>query len=336
VDRDEPAGDSGEDRLIARFFRPLVTAPGALGLMDDAATLTPPPDHDLVLTVDALVAGVHFFPHDPPDLIARKALRVNLSDLAAKGAAPAGCLLALALPSDTPEAWLEAFSRGLRADVEEFACPLFGGDTVSTPGPLTISVTAFGTLPRGTAVRRRGARPGDRIVVTGTIGDAALGLALRRGDEAAARWSLNEEQRSLLIGRYLMPRPRLAVAEALRISATAAMDISDGLIGDLAKLCRASGVAATVQAAAVPLSDGARRACDADPAVRTTLLGGGDDYEILATVPPAALSQLQRRGAELGIPFTDIGVIEAGDGPVSVLDRNGKALDLARASFSHF
>src|SRR5208337_4788099 len=180
VSTQKPQDESGEDRFIARYFRPLAQHPGAFGLRDDAAVLTPPPGHDLVLKTDPIICGVHFFPDDPPDAVARKALRVNLSDLAAKGAKPAGFLLALALPQDVGPDWVEAFVVGLGSDAMQYGCPLLGGDTDRTPGPITVAITALGTLPHGSIVRRRGARVGDHIFLTGTIGDAALGLALRR------------------------------------------------------------------------------------------------------------------------------------------------------------
>ena len=172
--RGESGQESAEDRLIARHFKPIARHPGALGLTDDAALLTPPAGHALVVTADAVVGGVHFFPNDPPDAIAKKALRVNLSDLAAKGAKPAGFVLTLALPKGVGDDWLKALARGLGQDAKKFDCPLLGGDTVYTPGPVTISITAFGTVPDGTMVQRSGARAGDHVVVTGTIGDAAL------------------------------------------------------------------------------------------------------------------------------------------------------------------
>src|SRR4051794_22758949 len=234
-----------EDELIARFFAPLASE-GGLGLKDDAALLRPAAGHDLVLTVDALVAGVHFFPDDPPDAIAAKALGVNISDLAAKGASPAGFLLALALPDDWSEAWLAAFAEGLGEAARAFACPLLGGDTVRANGPLSLSVTAVGQTPAGRMVRRTAARDGDRLCVTGRIGDAALGLGLRRGEGAPWAASLGETERAFLLDRYLRPRPRLALAPALRDHARAAMDVSDGLAGDLAKMMRASGVSAVV------------------------------------------------------------------------------------------
>src|ERR1700704_2889443 len=195
----EPEPQSGEDRLIARYFRPLATHPGALGLVDDAATFTPPAGADMVLTADALVGGVHFFTDDPAGMIAQKALRVNLSDLAAKGAKPVGFLLSLALPEGVGEEWLAAFSRGLGAAAQGYGCALLGGDTVRTTGPVTISITALGTLPRATMVGRSGAGAGDRVVVTGTIGDAALGLLVRRDPATAERWALDHRQRDHLI-----------------------------------------------------------------------------------------------------------------------------------------
>src|SRR5436190_22517394 len=195
---DEQEAGSGEDHLIARYFRPLATHPGAFALLDDAAALAPPAGCDLVLKADGIVAGVHFFADDPPDTVGKKALRVNLSDLAAKGAKPLGFLLTLALPREVGDAWLAPFARGLGADAELFDCPLFGGDTDRTPGPITISVAVFGTVPHGRMLRRAGAQPGDRIVVTGTIGDAALGLALRHDPSAAQRWAVTGEQFNLL------------------------------------------------------------------------------------------------------------------------------------------
>ena len=245
---------SAEDRLITRFFKPLATQPGALGLSDDAAFLTPPPGCDLVLKTDAIVGGVHFFSDDAAHTVASKALRVNLSDLAAKGARPLGFLLSLALPKEIGEDWLTDFAEGLRGDAVLFGCPLFGGDTDRTPGPITISIAMIGSVPEGTMVRRAGARPGDRVFVSGTIGDAALGVMVRNGKE----WKLSEAQRRHLVSRYLLPQPRNVLAEAVRTHASAAMDVSDGLAGDFAKLCRASGVAADIEVARVPFSDAAK------------------------------------------------------------------------------
>jgi len=322
---------SPEDRLIARFFKPLATHPGALGLSDDAAFLTPPAGFDLVLTTDAIVGGVHFFPEDAADTVAGRALRVNLSDLAAKGARPLGFLLSLALPREIGEQWLEGFAQGLRADADLFGCPLFGGDTDRTPGPIVVSIAMFGTVPEGTMVRRAGAKAGDRVFVTGTIGDAALGVMMRNGK----RWKLDEPQRQHLLSRYLVPQPRNALAEAVRIHASAAMDISDGLAGDFGKLCRVSGVAADVDVARVPLSEAARAVIAANPDAVESVLTGGDDYEIICTVPPAKAGSFHAAAGAANVAVSEIGEIKGGEG-TRFIAPDGRALTFKRASFSHF
>jgi thiamine-monophosphate kinase len=327
---------SGEDRLIARFFRPIARHPGAGGLIDDAAVLTLPPGCDLVLTADSVIGGVHFLPDDPADAVAYKALRVNLSDLAAKGAQPAGFLLSLAIPESTGEDWLAAFARGLGEDAERFGCPLLGGDTDRTPGPVTASIAAFGTLPAGSMVTRSGAKTGDRIVVTGTIGDAALGLKLRREAELAERWRLTPIMRSHLAERYLIPQPRNAAAEAVRGHVSATIDVSDGLAGDLGKLCRASNVSAEVQVARVPLSEAARAALAGEPALIETILAGGDDYEIVGAVAADKLQSFRAAAEAAGVPVTEIGQVVAGDAAPRFVGADGRALALTRVSFSHF
>src|SRR5262245_3925644 len=332
---EEEAAESGEDRLIARYFKPLATHPGAFGLADDAAAIVPPPGCDLVLKTDGIVGGVHFFPDDPPDAVARKALRVNLSDLAAKGAKPLGFLLTLALPRDAGDAWRAPFARAVGADAELFGCPLFGGDTDRTGGPVTISIAVFGAVPHGKMVRRAGAKPGDRVLVTGTVGDAALGLLLRRDGSAAGRWGLGQDQQDHLVSRYLVPQPRMAIALAVRAHASAAMDVSDGLAGDLAKLCRVSGVAAEVELARLPLSDAARTALAKEPALIGTIVTGGDDYEVLACVPAQKVKALRREASAAGVALTEIGTVAAGEG-ARLLDAHGKPLALAHPSFSHF
>jgi thiamine-monophosphate kinase len=322
---------SAEDRLIARYFAPLATHPGALALSDDAAFLKPPPGCEIVLKTDAIIGGVHFFAEDAARDVAKKALRVNLSDLAAKGAKPLGFLVSLALPKEIGGDWLAGFAQGLREDAEAYGCPLFGGDTDRTPGPITISIAMVGSVPDGTMVRRAGARPGDRVFVTGTIGDAALGLLLRKG----ATWTLSDAQRDHLLSRYLLPQPRNALAEAVRTHASAAMDVSDGLAGDFAKLCRVSQVAAEVAAARVPLSDAAQAAIAADPALLETALTGGDDFEIVCTVPPAKADGFRAAAEAAKVAVTDIGEIRAGEG-VRFVDSAGHALAFKRTSFSHF
>jgi thiamine-monophosphate kinase len=332
VDRKQPA--SGEDSLIARYFKPLATDPGAFDLDDDAAVVKTPGD-DIVVTTDAIVEGVHFLSDDPADTVARKALRVNLSDLAAKGAIPAGFVLTLALRS-ADDAWLTAFALGLGEDAKQFGCPLLGGDTVSTPGPLMISIAAFGRLPPGKMVHRSGAKPGDRVVVTGTIGDATLGLDILRGGAVAAAVGEDARARETLIGRYRVPQPRNALAQAVRDHASAAMDVSDGLAGDLAKLCAASGVSAVIDAPSIPLSAPvaillARGAVGIDK-----IVSGGDDYEILCAIRENRFEAFARAAAIAGVAVTSIGTLIAGEAAPRFLDGEGNEIALPHLSYSHF
>jgi thiamine-monophosphate kinase len=325
---------SGEDSLIARYFKPLVTDRGAFGLTDDAAVLRALGE-DIVVTTDAIVEGVHFLSDDPPDSIARKALRVNLSDLAAKGASPAGFVLTLAL-REIDETWLAAFARGLGEDTGAFNCPLLGGDTVSTPGPLMVSITAFGRVPQGKMVRRSGAKPGDQVVVTGTIGDASLGLDILRNGRVAAALATDAAPRNMLIGRYRVPEPRNALALAIRAHASAAMDVSDGLAGDLAKLCAASGVSAVIDIPSIPVSPAAKAVLAASVAGIETLISGGDDYEILCAIRPGAFDEFMREARTAGIAAGPIGTIVAGAAAPKFLDAKGEELALTRTSYSHF
>jgi thiamine-monophosphate kinase len=322
---------SAEDRLIAGLFAPLATHPGALGLTDDVAVLASEAGTDLVLTTDGVIAGVHFFPGDDAKRVAQKVMRMNLSDLAAKGASPRGFLVALSIARDTGIDWLTRFAEGLRADAETYDCPLLGGDTDRTPGPLAVNVFMLGSVPNGRLVRRAGARPGDRIFVSGSIGDAALGLQLRK--QADAR--LDEPMRAHLLSRYLLPQPRTALADAVRAHASAAMDVSDGLAGDLTKLCRVSGVAASVHVDRVPLSQAARAAIVSGPDLRDSALTGGDDYEILCAVPPDKAQAFVAAARAAGVDVTDIGAIAAGAG-VRFLDADGRAITFRQLSFSHF
>ena len=320
---------SGEDDLIARFFAPLA-GQGGLGLKDDAALLSVEPGFELVVTCDALVAGVHFFAEDPPDAIAQKALRVNLSDLAAKGACPTGFVLALALPRALKvDGWLAAFAEGLGTDIAAYKCPLLGGDTVMTPGPLMVSVTAFGAVPVGRMVPRTGARPGDLLYVTGTVGDAALGLQVRLG-------ALPGEGADHLLARYLRPQPRNVLASALRDHASAAMDVSDGLIGDLAKMMRVSGTSAEIELACVPVSAQASAVIAAHPGALETALTGGDDYEILACVPPRNAAAFEGCAALAGMAVTRIGHVMKGQAAPRVRDASGAIMAFGRVSYSHF
>jgi thiamine-monophosphate kinase len=324
---------SGEDLLIARYFRPLATDPGAFHLDDDAAALKPTGD-DIVVTTDTIVEGVHFLPDDPPDTVARKALRVNLSDLAAKGATPAGFVLTLALRS-VDEAWLKPFAAALGEDARQFGCPLLGGDTVSTPGPLMVSVTAFGRVPPGKMVHRSGAKPGERVMVTGTVGDAALGLAILGGGKVHAA-ATDIAARGALVGRYRIPQPRVAMAEIVRDYASAAMDVSDGLAGDLTKLCRVSGVSAVIDMASIPLSDAARDLVSRGIVGLETLIAGGDDYEILGTIPEDRAEAFASAAQHAGVAVSSIGTVVAGSSVPKFIDEQGREIVLERLSYSHF
>jgi thiamine-monophosphate kinase len=323
-----------EFELIARVFAPLA-GEGSYGLVDDAASFTPPPGADLVLTKDAIAAGIHFFPDDPWDRVAQKALRVNLSDLAAKGARPLGYLVGLGLPDDWRLDDLDAFGRGLAEDQRTFGIHLVGGDTIRTPERLTISVTAIGHVPAGRMVRRGGARPGDSIVVTGTIGDAALALRLRMDPALSDRLGLAPDERDHLLGRYLLPEPRVGAADAVLAHASGSMDISDGLIGDIGKMAAASGVRIEIDADAVPLSPAAQAAVAADPALFPVALTGGDDYEITASIPPDEVRPFLDRLAEAGLVGSVIGTVSAGSGIV-VASRDGRPVPPGPGSFVHF
>jgi thiamine-monophosphate kinase len=325
---------SGEDALIARYFRPIATDPGAFDLGDDAAVLNAA-GGDIVVTTDAIVEGVHFLADDPPDTIARKALRMNLSDIAAKGATPAGFVLTLALRR-ADHAWLQPFARGLGEDASHFGCPLLGGDTVSTPGPTMISITAFGRVPHGKMLHRSGAKPGDRVVVTGTIGDAALGLDILTGGAVATVLADDAAAKEMLVGRYRVPQPRNALAEAVRDHASAAMDVSDGLAGDLAKLCAASGVSAVIDARSVPLSAVAATLLARGTVGIEALVSGGDDYEILCVIPEGSFEAFAHAARQAAVAVTCIGTVIAGPAVPRFLDNEGREIALQRLSYSHF
>lgn len=327
-------GGRGEDAIIADYFAPLA-GEGAFGLRDDAAAFAPADGCDVVVTVDALVSGVHFFPDDPPASIARKALAVNLSDLAAKGAKPKGFVIALALEDDWRADWLAEFANGLGYAAGLFGCPLLGGDTVRSAGPFWISITAFGEAPSGRMVHRFNARPGDVVCVSGTIGDGALGLKLR--GVATAPWTMRIglEHRVFLTDRYVHPQPRLALAPVLREFAGAAMDVSDGLAGDLAKMCRMSGVGADVDLSLVPLSAGAQAARRLEPSLFDVVMTGGDDYEILCAVAPERLDAFLAACRDEGVAMTPIGRFRQGD--CTPIFRDGdEEKRYQKGSFSHF
>ena len=319
-----------EFELIARYFAPLASdSPGALALADDAGLIAPAPGCDHVVTTDALIGGVHFLPDDPADLVARKLLRVNLSDLAAMGARPAAYLLAASFPESTDADWVAAFARGLAADQREFGLSMLGGDTTATRGPPVFTATAIGEVPMGQELRRSTARAGDIVYVSGTVGDAALGLRALQGADGGTVAG-NEA----LIDRYRLPRPRMALGLALRGVATAATDLSDGLLSDLGNVCRASGVGGRIRAEHVPLSPAVHASLVRDASLMGPILTGGDDYELLFTADRRAADAVAAAGRRSGVEVTAIGHVEAGAG-VAVLDPAGRTLD-ASGGYRHF
>jgi thiamine-monophosphate kinase len=311
----------GEFKLVNDHFRPLA-GPEGLNLADDAAILTPPAGCDLVISTDAMVEHTHFLNGADPALLARKLLRVNLSDLAAMGARPLGYLLTLCLPKTTSDDWLKEFAKGLAEDQKIFNVRLFGGDTTSTMGPIVVSITILGAVAQGQAVRRSGARPGDLVYVTGTIGDGALGLLAARGQIS--------DSEGYLVGRYHLPTPR----NALPIAgiASAAMDVSDGLVQDLGHIAWASKVAITLHAPDVPLSLQAQCV----PERLSQMLTGGDDYELVLTVPPSHQSALREAAAKAGIVVTQIGICGSGEAEVTVLDGQSQPMSFTTPGWSHF
>ncbi len=317
--------------LIARYLAPLAREEsGAFGLLDDAAILDIAPGRRLVATADALIEGVHFFPDDPPELIGRKLLRVNLSDLAAMGAVPFAYLLTMALRDGAAE-WVEAFARGLGEDQKQFSITLVGGDTTATEGPIALSITALGHISLDGGLRRSGARAGDRVFVSGTIGDGALGLMMLR-DKLPG---LGKDERAYLENRFRLPEPRVSLGQRLQGLASAATDVSDGLAGDLGHICIASGVGAVIEMARVPLSAATRHAVESNPQLMETVVTGGDDYELVFTVPEDRAMEIESAAGESGGAVTEIGSIEAGQG-VTLLGRDGTPIELESRGYRHF
>ena len=310
---------------IAKLLRPLTRAhPAALDLLDDAAVLPGRPGYDLVVSKDAMVAGVHFLPDMPLDLVARRLLRAALSDLAAKAAEPFGWFMSAAWPPDAGWAEREAFARGLAHDGELYGIALLGGDTVSTPGPLTLSATVMGWVPAGRMVRRAGGRAGDRLVLSRAVGDGWLGLQVATGALAPD---------AALLARYQLPEPRLGLRAAIQAHAKASADVSDGLLADAGHIAKASGLAARIDLESLPLSPGGAAWLSGQPdraAALVQLATGGDDYEVIAAVAPEDVEAYARAA---GMDVTVVGVLREGQGVEARLD--GHVLTLDRLGYSH-
>ena len=319
-----------EFERIRRFFAPLA-GPGGLDLLDDAGLVDCRAGRRLVVTADAIVEGVHYLPVDPPELVARKLLRVNLSDLAAMGARPLHYLLTTALPAVHGADWVAAFVRGLAEDQRRFQVSLLGGDSVATPGPAALSLTAIGEVTAGMEIRRSGALVDDLVWVSGTIGDAHLGLAVLRG----AYSQLAPEHRAGLVRRFRIPEPRVEFGPRLAGLAHAMIDVSDGVLADLGHICETSNVAARVEVEALPLSPAAKEIVDQRMDSRVSLAAGGDDYELLFTAPASATKAIEELSSVLGLPVTRIGLIERGKG-VRLVDSEGRAIPVDHAGYRHF
>ncbi|KZM48898.1 thiamine-phosphate kinase [Labrenzia sp. OB1] len=332
MDGDRP----DEFTLIKRYFAPLATDPGSLGLTDDAAVLAPEAGHDLVLTKDMLAADIHFFSEDAPEAIAAKALRVNLSDLAAKGARPRGYLMGLALPAGWTETWLERFCNGLAADQAAYDVQLLGGDTIRSGNGLQISITAIGEVETGKTVRRSGARPGDILFVSGTIGDAAAGLEARLHPQFSREHDLTESEELHILDRYLLPRPRTRLAVLITRFACAALDVSDGLIADCGHMAKASAVDITIDVERIPLSGALQHLKVKSPQDFARCLNGGDDYEILASVPAGEAVAFQRAAQVTGCPVTEIGRVDQGLGGVHLTEAGKPFQCDFNGGFRHF
>jgi thiamine-monophosphate kinase len=325
-----------EREIIERYFAPLSAgAPGAYSLADDCASIAPRPGDELIVTVDAVVAGVHVMGTDRPGDMAYKAVAVNVSDLAGKAALPLAYLMSIAFPDAPEEDWVAAFTEGLAEAQRDFGLTLIGGDTDTRPGPLSVTITAIGTVPVGRMVHRSSARPGDLFFVTGTIGDAALGLDVCRDGGLHGRWRLTDSEAEHLRMRYLRPQPRVGLRQALMAHASAAMDISDGLLKDLASLCRASQCGATIDAKSVPLSLAAAAALRAEASLEQRILTGGDDYEILASVPAGEVAAFVAAARAEGVAVTEIGHVRADQG-VCLVGAAGVPLEVRELGWDHF
>lgn len=321
----------GEFNLIAEYFAPLATTPGALGLLDDGAVLTIHPDQELITTTDMLISSVHFLENAEPEEIATRLLAVNVSDLAAMGATPMGYLLVTALTAEQDNDWLSRFAQRLKKDQIRFGMVLYGGDTVATPGPLSLTLTAFGTVPKGQALKRSSATIGDQIYVSGTLGDSALGLMALR-DELPI---IDAAHRDFLINRFQAPQPRVNLGQSMREIARGVADISDGFVADLNHICEASQVGAKVFADDLPLSDAAKAVIALEPSYLSTILTGGDDYELVFMAPSESQAQIDQLSTSLDIKLSRIGVITEGK-EISIFDSNQKSMSLDTMGYKHF
>ena len=318
-----------EFEIITQLFKPMAGS-SSLDLKDDAALFTPPAGLNMVVTQDALIEGVHFLPTDPAWSVAKKLIRVNLSDLAAMGADPSGVVLSLCMGPLADAAWLDEFAQGFHEDLSRFEIELVGGDTTAGPGPVVLSLTAYGWVPEGAALLRSGAAPGDVLCVTGPIGDGALGLKAAQGMVTGLDQAAVEATRK----HYRMPVPQVAAGRALRGLASAAIDVSDGLMADAGHLCQASQVGAIIRMDSVPMSDALKQAAAEDSSWRLKAVTGGDDYQLLVSIPPNKMPGAQAALTGTGAVLSEIGTVMLGSA-VALVDADGEALDIPKAGYEH-
>lgn len=324
-----------ETELIEMYLAPLAAdAPGSFGLKDDAALIEMEPGFDLVVSTDPVIEGVHFFADDNARDVAWKALAVNASDIAAKGADAHTYTMAMAFPQAPERTWMAEFCAGLREAQSAFGYQLIGGDSDRTPGPLSIAITAFGKIPRGRMVHRQNASPGDHVFVSGTLGDASLGLMLRQSPDVFGK-DFSIAHKAHLLGRYLRPQARVELARVLRDHASASLDVSDGLVKDATRLAVGAEAALSVNVTWLPLSAAARAVLTAVPEYIDKIVAGGDDYEILCAVPPSRVDAFRKAAAVAGVSVTQIGILTAGVG-ASISRADGTPILMARTGFDHF
>lgn len=312
---------SSETDLIRRYFAPLATHPDALSLNDDAALFIPQNKAHYIITKDMALSGVHFFPDDPPDLIAKKAFRRNISDVIAKGALPERYFLALALDDSVSEGWISEFARGLKEDQEHFDCSLMGGDTSRAPSGSMISITMIGRKQALGVLARDGARAGDRLFISGCLGDAALGLLLRQKDARLKPLCVSNKTTTHLLQSYLVPHPPpVQLASLLARNASASLDISDGLLMDLMRLLKASGVSAVIDRTCLPLSWAASELLELDVSLWSVILAGGDDYQMLVCIPEKKVKAFENAAKQVNIEISEIGFIAEGDPKITLTE----------------
>ncbi|MFM7083709.1 MAG: thiamine-phosphate kinase [Hyphomicrobium sp.] len=326
----------GEDEIIRTYFAPLAKDNlDAFGLLDDCAILRPTQGTDLILSTDAIAEGIHFLRNDHPENIGWKALAVSVSDLAAKGAIPLVYQMALSFPTAPTQDFMVRFTKGLAEAQKSFGIKLSGGDSDQRPGPFSVTVTVIGEVPYNRMVARAGGGAGQSLFISGSLGEAALGLKLRRREKCTRFWNLDNSEISELERRYLRPTPRLDIRDILRQYATSSIDISDGLYKDLEHLSSASKCGAVIEIASLPLSPVVKKILKKDRELIALILTGGDDYEILFSVPDDKIGEVTRLSQSLGVRITKIGSLTKSP-KIIVQDEKDNPMQVEKFGWDHF